>query len=73
MAQFTPTDTSYPLEDQLKSLADDELLDFWEETQHLAGLLAAEMRLAEGSHLEYEQLIVRELSYRSCLRLAGRR
>ncbi len=34
MAQFSPTD-NVTLEDQIKSLANDELLDFWEETQFL--------------------------------------
>ena len=50
---------------RLKSLADDELLDIWEETQHLERILReewdAELELAP----EYERLIVQELQLRA--------
>ena len=52
---------------QIKSLADDELLDIWEETQRLEQLVTewnAELVLAP----EYERLIVLELQYRSGIR-----
>ena len=49
---------------RLKSLADDELLDIWAETQELERLLReewdAELELAP----EYERLIVQELQLR---------
>ena len=33
MAQFLPISDDYPLEEQLKTLRDEELLDFWEEAR----------------------------------------
>ncbi len=42
MGQFAISDESFTLEEQIKSLGDDELLDFWEETQHLTRLMAGD-------------------------------
>lgn len=62
MGQFYPGDDEFPFEHQIKTLADDELLDFWEETQFLD-------RSMDGpplsSHLEYERLILMELQLRT--------
>lgn len=53
-----------PFAVRLKSLADEELLDIWEETQELERILReewdAELELAP----EYERLIVQELQLR---------
>lgn len=67
MGQFADDDDTLTLEEQIKSLGDDELLDFWEETQHLIKLLnAGEPVPDERMHPEYERLILQELHVRSC-------
>ncbi len=67
MGQFADDDDTLSLEEQIKSLGDDELLDFWEETQHLIKLLnAGEPVSDERMHPEYERLILQELQVRSC-------
>lgn len=40
MGQFAISEESFTLEEQIKSLGDDELLDFWEETQHLTRVMS---------------------------------
>jgi len=72
MGQFAISEDSFTLEEQIKSLGDDELLDFWEETQHLTRLMAAadplgpdEIPSDERMHPEYERLILQELQVRS--------
>ena len=66
MAQFAESTDDYSLEEQIKSLGDDELLDFWEETQHLAKLLASgEAQPDDAMHPEYERLILQELQVSS--------
>ncbi|MBI9111420.1 hypothetical protein [Maridesulfovibrio ferrireducens] len=67
MAQFSPTD-NVTLEDQIKSLANDELLDFWEETQFLAKMLNQENQEDVPYSPEYERLILQELQLRSCMK-----
>jgi len=46
MGQIAISDESFTLEEQIKSLGDDELLDFWEETQHLTRLMGGEAHLS---------------------------
>jgi hypothetical protein len=70
MAQFYPALANIPLEEQLKSLEDDELLDIWEESHELDKLLERENRSSSPS-LEYERLIVQELQLRNCKRTVG--
>ncbi|WP_027179863.1 hypothetical protein [Maridesulfovibrio bastinii] len=72
MAQFSATD-NITVEDQIKALANDELLDFWEETQFLAKMLAQESpeQIQQANiqyNPEYERLILQELQLRSCMR-----
>lgn len=67
MARFLPQSANFPLEEQLKTLADDELLDFWEETQHLGKFLAEEFSEPE-TDTDYERIILQELLVRSCRR-----
>jgi hypothetical protein len=71
MGQFLPHSMDFPLEEQIKTLADDELLDFWEETQFLEKFFEEERD--EGEHpVEYERLILRELQLRSSRRSIGK-
>jgi len=71
MGQFAVSDESFTLEEQIKSLGDDELLDFWEETQHITRIMSAdplsvdELAGDERLHPEYERLILQELQVRS--------
>lgn len=69
MGQYFPENDHYPLEEQVKSLADDELLDFWEEAQLLERPMAEEA--PPVSQLEYERIILQELMLRSCMRGAS--
>lgn len=69
MAQFSPHFDGFPLEEQIKALGDEELLDFWEETQHLEGFLEEEMEFGPDYTLEYERLIIQELHIRTYKRL----
>jgi hypothetical protein len=68
MARRLPFSENLSFAKQIKSLADDELLDIWEETQRLEHLMLtawdAELELAP----EYERLIVLELQYRMNIR-----
>ncbi|WP_320008266.1 hypothetical protein [Maridesulfovibrio sp.] len=71
MAQFSPTE-SITLEDQIKSLANDELLDFWEETQFLAKMLEQDNQEDIQYSPEYERLILQELQLRSSMKTLDR-
>lgn len=71
MAQYQPEDTEYPLEAQVKNLGDDELLDFWEETQNLQRNLTWFDGFSPVSQLEFERIILQELMLRSCMRGAA--
>lgn len=53
---------------QIKQLADEELLDFWEETQQIESALRAEYQQSVAPAQDYERLIVMELQLRSCQR-----
>ncbi|WP_428559706.1 MAG: hypothetical protein ACP59X_14800 [Solidesulfovibrio sp. DCME] len=74
MGQFFPDADQFPLEDQIKNLGDDELLDFWEETQYLERMLVEEDNAEPNHSVEYERVILQELMLRSCRRTlaAGR-
>ena len=71
MGQYFPENDQYPLEDQVKTLADDELLDFWEEAQFLDRPFTEEATPAPMNQFEYERIILQELMLRSCMRGAG--
>ena len=49
----------------MKTLADNELLEIWEETQQLEDLLLTQMQTDLAMAPEYERLIVSELQLRS--------
>lgn len=68
MGQYAKFNNHGSLEEQVKELADDELLDFWEETQQLAKLLDQDAQADLEYNPEYEQVILRELQYRTCFK-----
>lgn len=75
MAQATPFPDDMPFALRVKCLADEELLEIWEETQQVEQLLSRQMRTAISIAPEYERAIVEELRLRStrplCRREAG--
>lgn len=56
---------------QIKGLEDEELLDFWEQTQHIESVLRAEYQENVVPAQDYERLIVLELQLRSCQKQKG--
>ena len=69
MAQFLPLLDDYPLEEQLKTLGDEELLDFWEESQFLSKYLEEEDQEPKNYlNINYEKMIIQELQIRTCMR-----
>ncbi|MGE9986033.1 hypothetical protein [Desulfovibrio sp. SGI.169] len=69
MASCVPFSDEEPFVKRVKSLADDELLEIWEETQHIESLLCAEFQTEVSLAPDYEKVIVEELRLRSCRRL----
>jgi hypothetical protein len=66
MARFAPYFDGLALEDQIKTLGDDELLDFWEEA-HLLESATRELETAAiPPAMQYERAIIQELQLRSC-------
>ncbi len=63
MARFLPNEDPFTLEDQLKILGTDELLDFWEESQLLDKYLDANEHDGPPS-THYENAILNELRLR---------
>jgi hypothetical protein len=68
MGERLPFSENLSFAKQIKSLADDELLDIWEETQRLEHIMLAEWDSAFELAPEYERLIVLELQYRMGMR-----
>ncbi len=54
-----------PFTSQIKSLADEELLDFWAETQHLECMIRSEFNQSVSLSPDYESMILFELQIRS--------
>ena len=72
MAEFSKKDdTQITVEDQIKGLKDNELLDFWEETQQLLRMTEEGQEIPENIEYdpEYERIILTELQLRSCMRV----
>jgi hypothetical protein len=63
MARFLPNEDPFTLEDQLKILGNDELLDFWEESQMLDRYLEPTEH-EEPPSMHYENAILNELRLR---------
>jgi len=68
MARRLPFSENLSFAKQIKSLADNELLDIWEETQRLEQVMFAEWNTVLELAPEYERLIVLELQYRMSMR-----
>lgn len=66
MGQYASFSDQDSLEEQVKSLADEELLDFWEETQQLAKMIDCHEQTDIEYNPEYERVILQELQYRTC-------
>lgn len=66
MGQYASVNDHASLEDQVKSLADEELLDFWEETQQLAKMIDQNEQTDIEYNPEYERVILQELQLRTC-------
>lgn len=65
MGQYAAFSDHASLEEQVRNLADEELLDFWEETQQLAKMLDQEDVEDLEYNPEYERVILQELQYRT--------
>ncbi|NCD25368.1 MAG: hypothetical protein EOL86_07230 [Deltaproteobacteria bacterium] len=64
MARYLPDHDPFTIEEQLKNLGNEELLDFWEESQLLDKYLEpAEDESLPSAH--YENAILNELRLRS--------
>lgn len=69
MGSFFPALENYNLEEQLKILEEDELLDFWEESQFLDSYLEnGHQPLPSFPAFDYERLILQELQIRACIK-----
>lgn len=67
MAQFFPYFEDITIAEQIKTLPNEELLDFWEETQYLTKYVEKELEISSFSSMEYEKAVLQELQIRSCL------
>ena len=65
MGSCQPLVDDEPFDKRVKTLADNELLEIWEETQQLEDLLRTQMQTDLAMAPEYERLIVTELQLRS--------
>ncbi len=70
MAYFLRQPDSYPIEDQIKYLGDEELLDFWEESQFLEIYIEDE-QVFNNKMIKYEEVILKELHIRNYTRSFG--
>ncbi len=70
MAYFLRHPDNYPIEEQVKSLGDEELLDFWEESQFIEVYIEEEQALSSRM-VKYEELILKELHIRNYARSFG--
>ncbi len=69
MAYFLRTPDSYPLEEQVKILGTEELLDFWEESQFLEKYAEDEIYKGPSFQNNYEEVILKELQIRTCMKM----
>jgi hypothetical protein len=71
MAYFLRHPDNYPLEEQVKALGDEELLDFWEESQFLEIYVEDEQLINNTRMIRYEEVILKELHIRYYARSFG--
>lgn len=70
MGSIIPFDDDQSFEEKIKSLADDELLEIWVESQKMEQMFNARMQLPPSIPFGYEQAIVDELFLRETRKLA---
>ena len=69
MGSCIPFIDEQPFSERVKTLADDELLEIWEETQQLEGMLCTALHTDLALAPDYEKVIIDELSLRSSRRV----
>ncbi|WP_456324809.1 hypothetical protein [Desulfonauticus submarinus] len=72
MGEFITEEQEFSLEEQIKSLGDEELLDFWEETHFFNQIVEKDISLTTLSKNNYERLILKELKIRTCRRILNK-
>lgn len=65
MAYLLKVSDNEPFDEHIKNLKDDELLDFWAETQQIEQVLRLEYDQQVVPAFDYEKLILLELQIRS--------
>ncbi|WP_018123561.1 hypothetical protein [Desulfovibrio oxyclinae] len=70
MGYYASSDDNISLEEQVKCLEDEELLDFWMETQELARHVENFGQNDSEVNPEYERVILRELQFRNSRKYA---
>ena len=71
MGSCMPFPDEKPFAERVKNLAEDELLEIWEETQQIECMISAELHTEITIAPDYERLIVEELRLRSSRRAKG--
>lgn len=69
MGHVFPLLTNSLLQERVKTMADDELLEIWEETQQLESMLCNALHTDLALAPDYEKVIVEELFLRSSRRV----
>lgn len=69
MGSCIPFIDEQPFAERVKTMADDELLEIWEETQQLEGMLCSALHADLTLAPDYEKVIVEELFLRSSRRV----
>lgn len=69
MGSYIPFFDEQPFAERVKTMADDRLLEIWEETQQLEGMLCNALDTDLALAPDYEKVIVAELSLRSSRRV----
>ncbi|MDZ7760275.1 MAG: hypothetical protein U5L00_08485 [Desulfovermiculus sp.] len=67
MAQYFPYFENVSVADQIKTLPNEELLDFWEETQFMESYAEKDNDQLPFFSLEYERAVLQELQLRRCM------
>lgn len=70
MASCDPFDSEQAFALRLKSMADDELLEAWEETVQLEIFIDNELQVQTNFGMDYEKDILEELQLRTVKRIA---
>ena len=69
MGSCIPFIDEQPFAERVKTMADDELLEIWEETQQLESMLCNDLHTDLALAPDYEKVIVEELFLRSSRRV----